>query len=142
MPASSSITAFPPSGVLRSQLITNPPSAIPSVEDLISLEEELKLLQTRAEARQKKADADLVVLEAIMKKVRDKERPHDTKGKAKERDIPLASLHSISIPPVVKENSIISKIKRESTRTPDVDEDDFALADHLPSRPSSLKAKM
>ena len=76
-------TLYPSVSALRSQLLTNPPVAVPPVDDLVSLEEELKNLKNKTLARQKKAENDLKILDALHRKFKDnKERE---KGKLKDK---------------------------------------------------------
>jgi len=88
------ITPYLPVSTLRSQLLTNPPSAVPGIDDLLSLEAELKALRNKSQSRVKKADHDLRNLESLQRKLKDKERDRD-KGKIKDK----------------------SKVKRETTGT-------------------------
>jgi len=94
------IQRFSPPPTFRSSLISNPPAAVPSLEDLLSLEEELKTLQTRTDKRVKKAEADIKILDAARRKSKDKER--DPKASFKRE--PSASL------------------KRECRGSPDIEE--------------------
>jgi len=77
-------TPYPPAFTLRSQLFTQPPSAVPPVEDLLSLQEELNNLKNKSLARSRKAENDLKTLEGLLKKHKDKEK-EKVKGKAKDK---------------------------------------------------------
>jgi hypothetical protein len=61
----------------RSSLITNPPTTVPSVEDLLSLQKELQTLGTKTDERVKKAETDIKTLDTVRRKSKDKDR--DTK---------------------------------------------------------------
>jgi hypothetical protein len=58
---------------IRSSLIINPPATAPSVEELISLEEELRTLQAKTEKRVRKAESDINKLDTARRKQKDKE---------------------------------------------------------------------
>lgn len=66
-----------PSLPVRSQLLTNPPLTVPPIEDLLSLEEELKALRNKCLARVKKADNDIRTLETLLRKFKDKDRDRE-----------------------------------------------------------------
>ena len=75
-------TPYPTVPALRSQLLTNPPTAVPPIDDLLSLEEELKNLKNKSLARLKKAEADVKVLDGFHRKYKDKDKD---KGKLKDK---------------------------------------------------------
>jgi transcriptional adapter 3 len=77
-------TPYPSVTALRSQLLTNPPIAVPPIDDLLSLEEELKNLKNKSLARQKKAENDLKSLDGLHRKFKDKDKERD-KGKLKDK---------------------------------------------------------
>ncbi|KAF8528173.1 histone acetyltransferases subunit 3-domain-containing protein [Hysterangium stoloniferum] len=87
---------YPTVSAVRSQLLTNPPSSVPPIDDLLSLQEELKALYTKSLGRARKAENDIKTLDGLYRKYKDKDRERD-KGKMKEK----------------------IKIKRETTETPD-----------------------
>jgi transcriptional adapter 3 len=106
-------TPYPSVSSLRSQLLTNPPKDVPAIEDLMSLEAELKNLKTKSVARGKKAENDLKTLEGLHRKNKDREKEKE-KGKLKERTV---------------------KIKREATGGCPIsgteDAADLAISDHI-----------
>lgn len=77
-------TPYPSITALRSQLLTNPPIAVPPIDDLVSLEEELKNLKNKSLSRKKKAENDLKILENLHRKFKDKDKERD-KGKLKDK---------------------------------------------------------
>jgi len=74
---------------IRSALISNPPATVPSVEELLSLEEELRTLQAKTEKRVKKAESDIKQLDAQRRKQKEKE----TKLAPPKRDQSASSKH-------------------------------------------------
>ena len=75
---SSILSPYPSSPPLFSPLIRDPPDVIPPIDDLETLQAELKLLQQKAHERAKKAGNDLKAIEESMRRMKEKE-----KGKAK-----------------------------------------------------------
>jgi hypothetical protein len=84
------------------------------MEDLISLDEELRTLQAKTEKRVKKAEADIKHLEAIRRKPREKERE------------PKASL----------KRELSATIKREHLGSPEVE--DYLPKSRIGSQPRSF----
>ncbi|GJJ11866.1 hypothetical protein Clacol_006104 [Clathrus columnatus] len=89
-------TPYPTVSALRSQLLTGPPPSVPSIENLLNLQAELKLLGTKSLSRYKKAESDLRALEHLYRQCKDKDKDRD---KSKIRDK--------------------IKVKRETTETSD-----------------------
>ncbi|KAF7294600.1 hypothetical protein MIND_00996600 [Mycena indigotica] len=81
-----------PTSPIRSAIFKSPPDVVPSVEELESLQEELRQLKTRTLERAKKAGEDLKTIEDSMRRIKERE-----KGKAKQ----------------------LEKVKRERDYTPD-----------------------
>lgn len=78
---SSILSPYPSSPPIPSSLIRDPPDAIPPIDDLETLQAELKLLQQKAYERAKKAGNDLKAIEESMRRMKEKE-----KGKARAVD--------------------------------------------------------
>lgn len=64
---------------IRSTLLKNQPDALPLTEDLVGLQDELKLAKQRSLERAKKAGDDLRTIEESMRRLKEKEKG---KGKA------------------------------------------------------------
>ncbi|KAJ7063622.1 histone acetyltransferases subunit 3-domain-containing protein [Mycena amicta] len=81
-----------PQSPIRSVIFKAPPDAVPTVDELESLQEELRQLKARTLERAKKAGEDLKTIEESMRRIKERE-----KGKAKQ----------------------LEKVKRERDYTPD-----------------------
>jgi len=73
------LTSYPPAMTPRSQLLANPPQAVPSLEELLSLEAELKSIQSKTVARVKKTLTDIIAVKNLYKNAKQK----DGKSKSK-----------------------------------------------------------
>ncbi|KAJ7221574.1 histone acetyltransferases subunit 3-domain-containing protein [Mycena pura] len=89
-----------PQSPIRSAIFKAPPDAVPTVEELESLQEELRQLKAKTLERAKKAGEDLKTIEETMRRMKERE-----KGKAKQ----------------------IEKVKRERDYTPIPDAEDVKL---------------
>ena len=76
---SSGVTPYASPIPIRSSLFRSPPDAIPPVDELEALQNELKLLKQRTLERAKKAGDDLKTIEESMRRLKEKEKG---KGKA------------------------------------------------------------
>lgn len=79
---SSGVTTYDNPPPIRSNLLRNPPDAIPLVDELEALQTELKLLRQRTLERAKKAGDDLRRIEESMRRLKEREKG---KGKAIEK---------------------------------------------------------
>lgn len=75
---SQAIVKYAQPEALASPLLLSPPEAVPPVDELERVEQELKALKQKSLERAKKADDDLRIIESAMRKMRDME-----KGKAR-----------------------------------------------------------
>ncbi|EKM56075.1 uncharacterized protein PHACADRAFT_196124 [Phanerochaete carnosa HHB-10118-sp] len=76
------VTTYPPPPAIRSSLIKNPTDALPPIEDLETLQADLKLLKLKALERMKKAGDDLIAMQESFKRIKEREKG---KGKAIEK---------------------------------------------------------
>ena len=78
----SRVTQYPTPPPIRSSLLKNPPDAIPSIDDLELLQEDLRKLKQRTIERMKKAGEDIIAIQESFKRIKEKEKG---KGKAVEK---------------------------------------------------------
>ncbi|KAF7305229.1 Chromatin-remodeling complexes subunit ngg1 [Mycena kentingensis (nom. inval.)] len=80
-PSLPKVSPFRAPSPIRSAIFKTLPDVVPSVDELESLQEELKVLKARTLERAKKAGEDLKTIEDTMRKLKERE-----KGKAKAKD--------------------------------------------------------
>ncbi|KAH7340146.1 histone acetyltransferases subunit 3-domain-containing protein [Rhizoctonia solani] len=119
------LTALPTPSVPAHPLFNTKPDSLPTLDELVQLEAELRTLRDEAAARKDKAESGLRAMDTIWRRAKDK-----TRGLARERDARS------------KDNDRIRaiKLKRETaTPTPDAEDFDTKFGSHPSSNGTASK---